>query len=48
MLKVLCFRVQQCLGPFTMLLVVASSEMGLVRHLTTFYEVRKFKNTFKL
>ena len=33
MVKVLSFRFQQCLGPFTMLLVECSSEMGLFIHL---------------
>ena len=34
MVKVLSFRVQQCFGPFTILLVEASSDTGLFRHLS--------------
>ena len=32
-IKVLSFRLQQCFGPFTMLLVEGSTEKGLFRHL---------------
>ena len=34
MVKVLSFRFDQCFGPFTMLVVKGSSEMGLFRHLS--------------
>ena len=46
MVKVLSFRFQQCFGPFTMLLVEGSSERDFLDiYLTTFFGVRKFKNT---
>ena len=46
MVKVLSFRFQQCFGPFTMLLVEGSSERDFLEiYLTTFFGVRKFKNT---
>ena len=34
MVKVLSFRIQQCLGPFAMILVEGSSETGFLRHLS--------------
>ena len=40
LIKVLSWRFQQCLGPFTMLLVQGSSEAGLLdMYLTTFFAV---------
>ena len=42
MIKVLWCRFQQCLGTFTILLVEASSETGLFRHLSDYvFGVRK-------
>ena len=39
-------RFQKCLGTFTILLVEASSEMGLFRHLSDYvFGVRNFENT---
>ena len=46
MIKVLWFRVQQCLKTFTMLLVEGSSQTGLSRHLYDYvFGVRNFGNT---
>ena len=43
--KVPSFRLQQCFGPFTMLLVEGSSEKDFLDiYLTAFFGVRKFKN----
>ena len=47
MIKVPPFKFQQCLGPFTMLLLQGYSEVVLFYiYLTTFSEVRNFRNTF--
>ena len=35
MVKVVWFRFQQCLGPFTMLLFEGSSQTGIFRHLAS-------------
>ena len=44
--KVPSFRLQQCFGPFTMLLVEGPSKrVFLDIYLSTFFRVRKFKNT---
>ena len=46
MIKVLWCRFQQCLGPFTMILLDRSSETGLLRHLSNHvFGVRNFRNT---
>ena len=46
LIKVLSYRFQQCLGAFTILLVEASTEMGLSRHLSDYvFGVRIFQNT---
>ena len=46
MVRVVRYRFQQCFGPFPMLLVEGSSETGFLDiYLTTFFIVRKFKNT---
>ena len=49
MLNVPSFRFQQCLGPFTMLLVQGYSAAVLFYiYLTTFLEVRNFGNTLAM
>ena len=46
MIKVLWCRFQQCLGKFTILLLEASSETVLFRHLSDYaFGVRNFENT---
>ena len=46
MIKVMWWRFQQCLGTFTILLVEASSETGLSRHLSDYvFGIRQFENT---
>ena len=46
MLKVLWCRFRQCLDTFTILLIEASSEAGLFRHLSDYvFGVRNFENT---
>ena len=46
MIKVIGWRFEQCLGPFTMFLVEGSSETGLLRHLANHvFSVRNFGNT---
>ena len=46
MIKVLWGRFQHCLGTFTMLLLEASSETGVYRHLSDYvFEIGKFGNT---
>ena len=46
MIKALLYRIQQCLGTITMLLVQGSSEKRLFRHLSDYvFEVRDFRNT---
>ena len=46
MIKVLRCRFQQCLDPFTLLLVDGSSETGLFRHLSNLaFGVQNFGNT---
>ena len=45
MVKVLPFRLQQCLDPFTMLRVKGSAETDFLElYLTTFFGVRNFGN----
>ena len=45
-IKVLRCKIQQCLGRFAILLVEASSKMGLFRHLSDYvFGVRNFQNT---
>ena len=47
MTKVLWDIFQQCLGKFTILLVEASSEMGLFRHLSDYvFGVRYLENDY--
>ena len=46
MIKTMWWRCEPCLGTFTMLLVEASSETGLFRHLSNHvFRVRNFGNT---
>ena len=46
MIKVMWWRFQNCLGTFTILLVEASSETGLFRHLSNYvFRIRNFGNT---
>ena len=46
MTKVMWCRFQQCLSTFTILLVEASSETGLYKHLSDYnFGVRNFENT---
>ena len=46
MIKLLWCRFQQCLRPFTLLLVEGDPETGLLRHLSNHdFEVRNFGNT---
>ena len=46
MIKLLWFRLEQCLGTFTILLVEASSERRLFRHLSDYvFSVRNSENT---
>ena len=46
MIKVMWWRFQNCLGMFTILLVEASSDTGLFRHLSNYvFRIRNFGNT---